>query len=124
MERAGKQQETQHPIHDDGAEVDLQQRRRQGVEEVLSGEGDIDADQNERYDDAHDEQADRVRQRKKFVIEPSEQRRKRQQDRGQVEKRKHVFVGSVLTYGRIRSTPRQDESHRGDRRSPQWDTII
>ena len=32
------------------------------------------------------EQADRVRQRKEFVIEPTEQRRQRQENGGQIQK--------------------------------------
>ena len=86
MQRACEQQERQHPVHDDRTEVDLEQSRGQWREEMLLGKSHVDEDQNERRHDAHEQQADGVRQRKEFVIEPTEQRRQRQENGGQIQK--------------------------------------
>ena len=82
MKRSGKEKEGQHSLHNDCAEIDLQQCARERVKQVPIWDRSIDSHENERHDDAHDEEADCMGEWQVFVIDPAQHRGKRQQNGG------------------------------------------
>ena len=87
MNCAGKQKERQHAVHHHLREIDLQQRLLYLVVEVLTGKNEIEQDEQQRGRQAHDQKPDRVRQADEPMVQPAEQGREREQQRGEVEKR-------------------------------------
>ena len=82
MKCSGKEKEGQHSLHNNCAEIDLQQCTRERVEQMPIRYRGIDFDENERHDDAHDEEADRMGEWQVFVIDPAQHRGQRQQNGG------------------------------------------
>ena len=89
MQGSCEQQERQHAIHDRRVEIDLADRRAQGVGDAEAGEDRLRREQHQRTGQRHDQQADRVRQSQDPQVEEAEQRRKGQQQRDDLEDGQH-----------------------------------
>ncbi len=85
VKRPGKEQHRQHALHQRAVEVDLPHHVPERFGEPECGKGGIDRQQRHGRTQRHDQQADRVRQFQDLDVQPAEQGRKRQQQRGDLE---------------------------------------
>ena len=75
VKRAGEDQEGQHAVHDDGAEIDLTQNLAEHRRCAVFGQQRVECDQHERGYDAHDQEPDGMGQQHKFAVQPAENSR-------------------------------------------------
>ena len=85
VQRAGKEQEAQHTLHQGLLEVDLQQRGAQALAEAEGGEDRVDAKGGERGGERDYHQPDGGRQAQEMMIEVTEHGGQRQQNRDDVQ---------------------------------------
>ena len=84
MDRAGEQEEAEHPVHQGIVEVDLAQAAADRSHQTAAWNDVIEGQQQRRDQHTHHQEADIARQIQIFLVEPGETGGQQQQDGEQI----------------------------------------